>query len=318
MRWDDDQMSIHTLVKKDSEAAFRQTDCAANSRLKLISLTAETLTRFREALAGINVQSVEYKPFLRFRVAHLLDQATRSELGVRLSSVLHDRSTGAFLLRTDVEEPWATETEFRIVLATAIAHLIGVSNYDSMAGSYYARFSVHHEDKSDSYLRQGYRVMELHTDGTYVKENTDWVLMMKMKEEHVEGGDSLLLHLDDWSELERFFNDPIARKSIQWGAPSSKNIDYKIHHSVFDTDSGGRPVIAYIDQFAEPVNMEEAQFLYHLGESLESSAEQFRVSVPEGSMLVVNNHFWLHGRDVFKAHPGLHRELLRQRGRFTD
>ncbi len=311
-------MDIHRLVKKDPESAFHVSDFASNSRLKSICLTAGTLARFRESLAGIDVQALEYKPFLRFRVAHLLDQAAGSELGVTLSVLLRDRNSGAFLLRTEVEESWATETDFRIVIATAIAHLIGVSNYDSLAGTYYARFSVRHDDSSDSYLRQGYRVMELHTDGTYVKEATDWVLMMKMKEEHVEGGESLLLHLDDWSELEHFFNDPMARKSIRWGAPSSKNIDYKMHHSVFDTDSGGRPVIAYIDQFAEPGNMEEAQFLYHLSESLESSTEQFRVSVPEGAMLVVNNHFWLHGRDVFKAHPGLHRELLRQRGRFSD
>ena len=43
-----------------------------------------------------------------------------------------------------------------------------------MAGKYYARFHVKHEDKSDSYLRKAYTNMDLHTDGTYVKEITDW------------------------------------------------------------------------------------------------------------------------------------------------
>lgn len=311
-------MSSQKVFKAASEASFFKRDYPANPRLTLIVLTAETLTRFYQALDGIDVQALEYKPFMRFRVAQLLDEAAQSELGSSLRSVLHDRSTGAFMLQADIQEAWATESEFRVVLATAIAHLIGVSNYDSMAGSYYARFSVRHDDSSDSYLRQGYRVMELHTDGTYVKEDTDWVLMMKMKERHVEGGESLLLHLDDWSDLERFFNDPMARESIQWGAPSSKNIDYKIHHSVFGTDPDGKPVISYIDQFAEPRNMAQAQFLYNLSESLETSADRFKVGVAEGSLLVVNNRFWLHGRDVFTAHPGLHRELLRQRGHFSD
>lgn len=311
-------MTLNTTAETAPKPAFLQSGFTGNPRLKLITLTAGTLARFREALVDIDVQALEYKPFMRFRVADLLDRETGHELGMQLRSLLHERESGAFLLRTQAHESWARDPQFRIVLATAIAHLIGVSNFDSMAGTYYARFSVRHDDSSDSYLRQGYRVMELHTDGTYVKEATDWVLMMKMKEEHVDGGDSLLLHLDDWAGLERFFTDPMARAPIQWGAPSSKNIGYKVHHSVFDTDAEGRPVIAYIDQFAEPGNMREAQFLFKLSESLESSSAQFRVAVPEGSLLVVNNHFWLHGRDVFKAHPGLHRELLRQRGRFSE
>ena len=46
-----------------------------------------------------------------------------------------------------------------------------------MAGKYYARFNIKHEDKSDSYLRKAYINMDLHTDGTYVKEKTDFPLV---------------------------------------------------------------------------------------------------------------------------------------------
>ncbi len=42
------------------------------------------------------------------------------------------------------------------------------------------------------------------------------------------------------------------------------------------------------------------------------------VPMPVGSMLVMHNHFWLHGRDKFVPHPDLCRELLRQRGHFTS
>ena len=38
------------------------------------------------------------------------------------------------------------------------------------------------------------------------------------------------------------------------------------------------------------------------------------VPVPVGSFVLVNNMFWLHGRDRFTAHQGLRRELMRQRG----
>ena len=75
---------------------------------------------------------------------------------------------------------------FLVKLSTAIAHLIGTPNHDSMAGKYYARFIVKHEDKSDSYLRKPYTNMDLHTDGTYVKEVTDWLLMTKIDEQNVK------------------------------------------------------------------------------------------------------------------------------------
>ena len=32
--------------------------------------------------------------------------------------------------------------------------------------------------------------MDLHTDGTYVKEVTDWLLMTKIDEQNVEGGET--------------------------------------------------------------------------------------------------------------------------------
>lgn len=54
-----------------------------------------------------------------------------------------------------------------------------------------------------------------------------------------------------------------------------------------------------------------------MSESLESDTNCFNVRVNVGSMLVVQNHCWLHGRDKFVADPGLKRELLRQRGHFT-
>ena len=40
-----------------------------------------------------------------------------------------------------------------------------------------------------SYLRKAYINMDLHTDGTYVKEIYDWLLMTKLEEKNVEGGE---------------------------------------------------------------------------------------------------------------------------------
>lgn len=69
-----------------------------------------------------------------------------------------------------------------VKIATAVAQLIGRSNYDAMSGQYYARFVVKNVDNSDSYLRQPHRELELHNGGTFVGGVTDYVLMMKIDE----------------------------------------------------------------------------------------------------------------------------------------
>ena len=94
--------------------------------------------------------------------------------------------------------------------------MIGIPNHDSMAGKYYARFYVKHEDTSDSYLRKAYRNMDLHTDGTYVKEVTDWLIMTKLEEKNVEGGETAMLHLDDWEHSDELSTDPDGKQDIGW------------------------------------------------------------------------------------------------------
>ena len=86
-----------------------------------------------------------------------------------------------------------------------------------MSGKFYARFSVKNDDTSDSYLRQAHRRMELHNDGTYVKEITDWVIMQKMLEANVDGGDSLLLHVDDWQDLDKFYKHLFSQRKSTMG-----------------------------------------------------------------------------------------------------
>jgi len=159
--------------------------------------------------------------------------------------------------------------------------------------------------------------MDLHTDGTYVKEVTDWLLMTKIEEQNVEGGETAMLHLDDWEYCEDLYNDPVGRQNFIWGSPKSKNIDYKVEHPVFSSDDNGKPKISYIDQFPEPQNMKQGIFLQKLSDSLESSKKKVITKLLVGSSIVANNYFWLHGRRPFVINKMLSRELLRIRGKFT-
>ena len=289
-------------------------------RLQLLTIDNEVIDKFIKCIDHLDVQSIEYKPFLRFYIANCLNELTKNTLGLCLLDILKNRQTGAVLLQYENDKSLVGEQfiDFNILLSTAVSHLIGLPNLDSMSGKFYARFSVKNEDNSDSYLRQAHRRMELHNDGTYVKEKTDWVIMQKILELNVEGGGSLLLHLDDWDELEKFHSHPVAKEDIQWGSPSSKNISYKTTHPIFIEEEGEEPIMSFIDQFAEPANMNQGLYLYELGESLEKDSNTYNIKLSEGSMLIINNYFWLHGRDMFFANKDLHRELLRQRGVFIQ
>jgi len=262
-----------------------------------------------------DITALEYKPFTRFTIAKSLDDLTENKLSEFLNLTIKDRNTGCVILKTNNTNKNVDDV-FLTKLSTAISYLIGLPNHDSMAGKYYARFHVKHSDSSDSYLRKAYINMDLHTDGTYVKEKTDWLLMTKLEEKNVQGGETALLHLDDWEHCEDLSKDPVGREDFVWGSPKSKNVDYKVKHPIFFDDNDGRPQISYIDQFPEPQNMNQGNFLQKLSDALEESKKKIITELPVGSAVIANNYFWLHGRKPFKENKNLSRELLRIRGSF--
>jgi len=73
----------------------------SNERLQTASLSKATVKNFAEKISNFDVQSVEYKPFLRFFVANSLNQATNNTLGNYLLKIIKDRSTGAVLLECE-------------------------------------------------------------------------------------------------------------------------------------------------------------------------------------------------------------------------
>ena len=286
-----------------------------SKRIINIDIENEILDKLIFPFNKFDITALEYKPFTRFTLAKSLDDLTSNKLGKLMNKIIRDRETGCFIIGPKNINS-KIDHNFLVKLSTAIAHLIGIPNYDSMAGKYYARFTVKHEDKSDSYLRKAYTNMDLHTDGTYVKEVTDWLLMTKIDEQNVEGGETAMLHLDDWEHCEDLYNDPIGKQNFIWGSPKSKNIDYKVEHPVFSSDENGKPNISYIDQFPEPKNMEQGNFLQRLSDGLEESKNKTITKLSVGSAIIANNYFWLHGRKPFKENEELSRELLRIRGSF--
>jgi len=286
-----------------------------SKRIYKVKIEDEIIDKLIFPFHKFDVTALEYKPFTRFTLAKSLDDLTSNKFSNLINPILKERETGCFIIETNPENKKIDDI-FLVKLSTAVTHLIGIPNHDSMAGKFYARFHVKHEDHSDSYLRKAYINMDLHTDGTYVKDVTDWLLMTKLEEKNAEGGETTLLHLDDWEHCEELSKDPIGRQNFIWGSPKSKNVDYKVEHPVFTEDEKGRPKISYIDQFPEPNNMDQGNFLQKLSDALEESNNKVITKLPVGSIIVANNYFWLHGRKAFKQNKNLSRELLRIRGSF--
>ena len=172
-----------------------------SNRIVKISLENDIIDKLIFPFNKFDLTALELKPFTRFTLAKSLDDLTNNKLSELMNSIIRDRSTGCFIIGPKNITAKINDT-FLVKLSTAIAHLIGVPNHDAMAGKYYARFHVKHEDTSDSYLRKAYRNMDLHTDGTYVKDITDWLIMTKIDEQNVEGGETAMLHLDDWEHCD--------------------------------------------------------------------------------------------------------------------
>ncbi len=287
-------------------------DC---KRIINISFSDEFLEKLIFPFKKFDLTAIEYKPFTRFTIAKSLDDLVNNKLSILINQIIKDRKYGCIIIGPK-NKGTNIDDIFLVKLSTAIAYLIGNPNHDSMAGKFYARFHVRHQDNSDSYLRKAYTNMDLHTDGTYVKEVTDWLLMTKIEEKNVQGGETTMLHLDDWEYCDELFKDPIGKENFIWSSPKSKNVDYKVEHPIFSEDKNGKPQISYIDQFPEPKNMKQGNFLQKLSDCLEESKNKIAMKLPVGSALVANNYFWLHGRKPFKEHKDLSRELLRIRGSF--
>ena len=280
-----------------------------------IIINDELINHLITAFKKFDLETIEYKPFTRFTIAKILDEYTEGKLSKLLNIILKDRNTGCVKLEINKKNKKITDN-LLILISTAITHLIGIPNFDSMTGKFYARFSIKHKDNSDSYLRKAYLNMDLHTDGTFVKEKTDWLMMTKLLERNVTGGETSLLHLDDWEHLDEMIRYSVGFKNFIWNSPKSKNINYKVKHPIFSYDNKKKIQISYIDQFPEPQNMKQGLFLQKLSNTLEESKNKVFVKLPTASSIIANNSFWLHGRKPFKINTKLNRELLRIRGIF--
>jgi glutarate dioxygenase len=295
-----------------------------SKRLKSVRINRNDLASFFEATRDISVRTLEYVPYSRFNLTEVLLRVLGQDFLDDLRRLVVDRSSGGFFL--DVS---ANTTEFDDILkcATAIAYGLGMPDTDVLSGKFYARLVVKGTEQpaERSNLFQPYLTFRLHTDGAASRaETTDWLVFAKTSDRHAEGGRSRLLHLDDWEDLQHFTRHPLGRNPFRIALPPAtdprqqqwgNNVTSEPLDRPLFFDWNGQICVRFADQFIHPGTLSEAAFLRDLTDSFERSAGVESATIPLGTMMFLNNNYWLHGRGTFQQHPDLERELIRMRGR---
>ena len=327
-------MSLHadtappTLAQPAARVAPHRVEAHPESqRLPRIVLDAVDIRQFFDDTSHITTRSLEYVPYSRFTLTESVQRIWGSALIHTLREAIEARSSGGFLL--DISSA-STGDEDLIRFTTALAYAIGTPDNDVLSGKFYARLPVQSKDVTpqSSNLFQPYRTFGMHTDGAASPNpTTDWLVFGKTCERHVKGGRNRLLHLDDWRDLRRFADALQGRKPFlialppandprqqQWG----NNVRSQPLNRPTFFDWHGHLCVRFADQFIHPTSIEDAAYIRDFVESVESDPAIEFITIPVGSMIFLNNNYWLHGREVFEPHPELFREIIRMRGMLRE
>ena len=103
-----------------------------SKRIINIDISGEILNKLIFPFNKFDITALEYKPFTRFTIAKSLDDLTENKLSKLMNSIIRDRSTGCFIIGPSNISSKIND-KFLVKLSTAVAYLIGIPNYDSMA-----------------------------------------------------------------------------------------------------------------------------------------------------------------------------------------
>lgn len=297
---------------------FQLNKIAQSDRVYSLKLDKSVVQAYLEKTKSISVKDIEYIPYFRFLIAREFESMFK--IKKIIGGVLNNYGSGALLIDCD-----SNFTEgCSIKISTAISYLLGVPETDPLSGMHYAIFSIKHSDLQLPNLLRPYEHLKMHTDGAYMKNAPDWLLFMKIQEEAAFGGKTKLLHIDDWEHFSSFYNHEDNGSFTFFASPDSSVAHSR--HQLNKSDDIHAPLlyiersqksIRFIDRFIHPKSIKEAEYIYEFQSSLERSKNILEIDIKAGDLLLVNNHFWLHGRMAFEKNKNLSRVLMRQRGYFS-
>ena len=297
---------MQDTTAEDSKAGF--------SRIVEVTIDEEQWGRFLYETNDFNEMVLTKRPYSRFIVADCLQKTLGHQYTQLIINAVQSHQQGAvFIKYPHVDSSLCGHLK----LATAFAYLLGHPYRDEMTQKYFAAIHLTTDTLGDSFLSEPYEDLRLHTDGTFYKKSVEWVILSKVIQRNIQGGELSLHHLYDLPELEELLQHSLAFSPFLFEASTSKNVGGVCSQSVF-FKTNGQLSIRFSDQFAYPQNKEEAFFLHQLSEYFENSSYRLVDPFPVGQLVILNNAFWLHGRLKINNKSTFIRQLLRIRGSFSN
>jgi protein CsiD len=278
------------------------------------------IQKFLRSIEKITVDDLKLIPYKRFICAHEMLSFFGDDFGDRLVSIVNDYNTGCAVIHFGDFGDLSTN----IKIATAVSHLLS-KPIPEPSGNYYGITTVVHNNEPAFKILDPYNFFSLHTDGIFSDNPVDWIMMMKIEEENAIGGESRLLHMADFDSFEHIYNLKGNAIKFSFGL-DAKDRRYDIFSKVSNMEKAysnilkkteDRRQIKFVDQFILTESINEAKFINNVQMALESCEAIISEPLPVGSMLILNNSFWVHGRAPFERNLNLRRSLLRQYGYFS-
>ncbi len=182
-----------------------------------------------------------------------------------------------------------------------------------------------------SHLPSPYNEDLLHNDGNKLnQEFDDYVAILISTKENCIGGQSKLLHLDDWSELSEFVKSPYAELPFNYimrrneiGSlsrtealnPASKEMISIMERSLFYKSANG--FCSRISPgYMHPADPSMWEYIQKVQTALAETHNCIDISLEVGQFWIVNNNFVLHGRRKILPNKDLYRVVHRVKGFF--
>lgn len=294
------------------EKSFRE-------RMKHYEFSNLKVGRFLQCSEYISVNDLHFVPYKRYLLAGYLQDELGAEAIESFKFCLQDYATGCAVLTFGAD----LSRDDNIKIATAVSYLIAEPAIQGPGGSYYSISKIVDDANPTFRLLYPYADFSLHSDGVFADNPVDWLMMMKLHEHNVVGGLSRLLHMADWEDYELFYKDP-DNQVVRHGL-LEKDGRYDVFRKFSSLEPSYSPIlykqgerrhVKFVDQYVIPHTIGQARFIERFQAALEASTQVREIALAPGSMIVLNNHFWMHGRSAFEYNPQLEREQLRQYGVF--
>lgn len=237
-----------------------------------------------------------------------------------LKEVIRNRQHGAVVCSSLSAGREASST---LVEAVLVALSVGIGRPYAAPGS--GRCIVQNElvdpTRDDGSGRSPYRHDPLHTDGHgFDSVSEDYIGIACVDRFCCHGGESVLMHIDDWSACEKFRKAAVdVRFRFEIPDPSRPTVKHASERPLFYSAEGEEGLrMNYLPGYMHPASEYQRELLQQLRVSLKASMDDSRVAsrflLECGDFYCVDNGFWLHGRMPLEPDAALYRRLLQMRG----